>query len=64
MCLAKLQISAFVINELNYVLFLKCVEDSPRGLSSNLRIRALSGTSGYRQSAHWVVLISSLRNRQ
>lgn len=25
-----------MINELNYILFLKCVEDSSRGLSSNL----------------------------
>lgn len=31
---------SFVINEPNYVLFLKCVEDSSCGLPSNLRIRA------------------------
>jgi hypothetical protein len=31
---------SFMINELNYVLFFKCVEDSSCGLLSILRIRA------------------------
>lgn len=39
MCVAELRISVFVINELNYILFLKRVEDSLCGLSLNLNLR-------------------------